>query len=363
MRKIKHSILILLILLWFCGLSHSLCAAEQFELHVLDVGQGQSVFIESDNHFMLIDGGGREASSFVVSYLKQQGVEKLDCAAVSHYDEDHMAGMIGVLKVFPCDILLVPTYEGSGELYQSLATAALSNGCVIMHGETGMEFPVGNADSEIIGPVRTDYSSDNDMSLCFKICFGDRKCLICGDAEQTSERDIVSEGVDLAADVYVVNHHGSSTSSTEGFVDAVSPSYAVISCGRDNSYGHPTMEVLQRLQNHGADIYRTDEQGTVIVYSDGQSMWFDEEPSNNGSGGTTFVSLDMEDVENNSPVSRLVPAQTESVQYVCNRSTGKFHYPNCESVNQMNEANRLNTNLDRDELIAEGYEPCGNCNP
>ena len=363
MRKIKDSVLTLLFLLCFYGLSCSVFASEPFELHVLDVGQGQSVFIESDNHFMLIDGGGRDTSSFVVSYLKQQGVEKLDCAAVSHYDEDHMAGMIGVLKVFPCDILLVPSCEGSGELYQSLTTAALSNGCVIMHGEAGMEFPVGDIDSEIIGPVRTDYSSDNDMSLCFKMSFGGRKCLICGDAEQTSERDLVAEGVDLAADVYVVNHHGSSTSSTEGFLDAVSPSYAVISCGRDNSYGHPTMEVLQRLQNHGVDIYRTDELGTVIVYSDGQSIWFDEEPSDNGSDGTTFVPLEMEDVERSNFVSRQVPTQTESFQYVCNMNTGKFHYPDCESVNQMNQENRLNTNLDRDELIAEGYEPCGNCSP
>ena len=363
MRKIRDCGLILLFLVFFFGISFSVYADEPFELHVLDVGQGQSVLIKADGHYMLIDGGGRDASSFVVSYLKQQGVGKLDCAAVSHYDEDHMAGLIGVLEVFPCDIFLVPSYEGNGELYQSMATAALSNGCVIMHGKAGMEFPLGNAEGEIIGPVRTDYSSDNDMSLCFKMSFGDRICLICGDAELNSERDLVAEGVDLKADLYVVSHHGSSTSSTEGFLDAVSPSYAVISCGRDNSYGHPAMEVMQRLKDHGTDIYRTDKQGTVTAYSDGQNLWFDERPSDNETGSSTFVSLDMEDVESDNPLSRQISAQTKSFLYVCNTNTGKFHYPNCDSVNQMKDDNRLNTSLDRDELIEEGYVPCGNCNP
>lgn len=104
---------------WIALMSIIAHAAQPFELHLLDVGQGQSVLIEADGHYMLIDGGGRSSSSFVVSYLKQQGIDHLDLIAVSHYDEDHMSGLIGALSVFPDDELLLPSYEGEGSLYQS----------------------------------------------------------------------------------------------------------------------------------------------------------------------------------------------------------------------------------------------------
>ena len=118
-------------------------AAESFELHVLDVGQGQCVFVKMDDRYLLFDGGGRAASSFVISYLKQQRINKLDYVAISHYDEDHMSGIIGVLNVFPCDTLLVPGYVGEGDLYQSLAVAALSNGCTMFHPNVGTSWDVG----------------------------------------------------------------------------------------------------------------------------------------------------------------------------------------------------------------------------
>ena len=106
-------------------------AAETFEIHVLDVGQGQGVLINADGHYMLFDGGPRNTSSYVVSYLKQQGIENLDCIAVSHYEEDHISGIIGALEAFHCNVFLAPPYAGTGDLYQSLAVAALSNGCGI----------------------------------------------------------------------------------------------------------------------------------------------------------------------------------------------------------------------------------------
>ena len=364
MRNNKRIVLILLIISCFYIFANPMYAAEPFELHVLDVGQGLSVMVEANNHYLLFDGGGREASSYVVSYLKQQGVEKLDCIALSHYDEDHMAGLIGVLNVFPCNMFFVPSYEGDGELNQSLAIATLSNGCAVKHGEAGMEFPIGEASCKIIGPARTDYVSDNDMSLCFQINYGNKRFLLCGDAEQKSELDLVENGTDISADLYVVNHHGSNSSSTDTFLDSVLPTYAVISCGSNNSYGHPSMEVLQRLQNRGITMYRTDEQGTVVAYSDGQNIWFNVEPSDYWSeDDNNLLPVEMDDVGNDNPVFKLIPDETESYQFVCNVNTKKFHYPDCESVNEMNEENRLYTPLDRDALIADGYQPCRNCNP
>lgn len=350
-------------------------AREPFEVHVLDVGQGQAVLVEADDHFMLIDGGGRASSSFVVSYLKQMGVESLDLIAVSHYDEDHMSGTIGVLSAFPCGTLLLPPYAGTTELYRSLAVAAVSNGCSILHPDRGEIFSLGTAEVEVISPVRTDYANENDLSLGFYLSFHNVSAIICGDAEQESELDLARAYVNQHADLYVVNHHGSSTSSTDVFLENFTPSYAIISCGKENVYGHPAEETLQRFWNHGMSIYRTDVQGTVIASSDGEDIWFNAEawereaPEN----GTvlSLETLGMPDESGSSEgITRQMPAETElqteaqtDFTYVCNTNTMKFHYPECASVNKMKEKNRLYTNLSRDELLAEGYEPCGSCHP
>lgn len=344
-------------------------AREPLEMHVLDVGQGQSVILVCDDHYMIVDGGGKGVSSFVVSYLKQLGAETIDLVAISHYEEDHMSGIIGVLSAFACDRLLLPSYAGSGELYQSLAVEAISNGCTILHPDVGFECILGETSVRVIGPQRTDHSSDNDLSLCFSVSFGDKAFLICGDAQQESELDMVSSGEDLNSDVYVVNHHGSNTSSMDVFLDAVSPRYAIISCGKDNGYGHPSMETLQRLQNHGISMFRTDQQGTVIAYTDGSDIWFNMEPTDNwapGNGIITVTISDNEASESNAttrlPTGDDIGEGTEYT-YVCNTNTKKFHDPGCDSVAQMKENNRLYTNLSREELLAEGYEPCGNCRP
>ena len=334
------------------------------------MGQGQCVLVKMDDRFILIDGGGRASSSFVVSYLKKLNINKLDCIAVSHYDEDHMSGIIGVLNVFSCDTLLVPGYAGGGELYQSLAVAALSNGCCILHPSIGTTFEEGNGIVEVIGPVRNDYPTDNDMSLCFRLGYDNVHCLVCGDAEQSSEIDMVNSGLDLSGEIYIVDHHGSSTSSIDAFLDEIKPSYAVISCGRENSYGHPAIETMQRLQNHDVSIFRTDDQGTVVAYSDGIDLWFSTSPSDNrssGSGSVLFFDDSVPD-SNDETISREIPEQTDKEQndeyrYVCNTNTKKFHYPDCKSVSKMKSENRLFTNMSREELLTEGYEPCGNCNP
>ena len=373
----KKKIWIWMLAFLIIALPQYVFAAEPFELHLLNVGHGQSVLIEADGHYMLVDGGGRNASSFVVSYLKDQGIDSLDAVAVSHYDEDHMAGVIGVLSVFPVGQLWLPSYAGEGELYQSFAEKAISNGCAITHGKAGQSFSVGGASIEIVGPIYEGYEAENDRSLVFRVLYGEESILISGDAEKQSEQDMVQSGAALSSQIYVVGHHGSSSSSSDAFLDAVSPAYAIISCGKDNSYGHPTMEALQRLQNHGVSMFRTDQQGTVVAFSDGYSLWFNVDPSddwtartqNTDSGnegyGITPEPIDAADAENQtSPGERSVTSEEESeFQYVCNTNTRKFHFPNCNSVLQMNEENRLYTNLSREELLAEGYEPCGNCRP
>ena len=337
-----------------------------FALHVLDVGEGQCVLCACEGKYMLIDGGGRGTSSFVVSYLKQQGIEMLDYIAVSHFEEDHMSGVIGVLAAFDCGALLLPSYEGEGSLYRSLLDKAMSNGCDILHPDAGQSFTLSGADVRMIGPQHDDYAVENDRSLCMKISYADTSFIVCGDAQQASEADMVSSGEDLDADLYVVNHHGSSTSSTDAFLDSISPSYAVISCGDGNRYGHPAMETLQRLLARGIAMFRTDDQGTVIAWSDGQNIWLNTEPSDDWTTGDSIFSFDPEYADRYAAsVTRGMPAVSNNTGfvYVCNTHTKKFHYPDCSSVGQMKEENRMDSSLSREELIAAGYSPCGNCRP
>ena len=352
-------------------------AGASFELHLLDVGQGQCVLVKADGHFMLIDGGGRASSSFVVSYLEQQGIEAFDAVAVSHYDEDHLSGVIGVLHKFPVEALALPTYAGVGDLYNSMSTAAVSNGAAVVHAQAGWSFHLGDALVEVVGPVRNDYESENDRSLVFRITCGDRTFMVSGDAEVQSEQDMVDSGADLSADVYVAGHHGSATSSSEYFLDAMSPSYVLVSCGTGNSYGHPTADMLQRVKDRGIELFRTDLQGTVIAYSDGNSLTFNTEPTQDWTPGT--IMRTAPDADGAAAVAAAAGAaalagsdpdgaqqETEpnsGITYVCNTNTKKFHYPDCRSVGQIKAENRMDSTDDRETLIAAGYDPCGNCHP
>ena len=349
----------LMILLVWSGV-FSVAAAEPFEIHMLDVGEGQCVLIEAEGRYMLVDGGGRGTSSFVVSYLKQQGVSSIDYIVQSHYDDDHMGGVIGALSVFPCQALFVPPYASDTELYGSFAKSALSNGCLIVHPEPGTVFELGSAWIEIVGPLHTNYSIENDKSLAIRVVYGNIACLICGDAEKQSELDMVENGENLSAQIYVVDHHGGSTSSMDAFLDAISPQYALISCGSGNGYGHPSMEALQRLQNHDISMYRTDLQGTIIGYSDGDKIWFNQDPSLDWTSGNITETRSTPELTDN--IDSEVQ-EGEDYTYVCNTNTKKFHYPNCNSVPKIKNENRLNTDKTREELIAEGYDPCGNCKP
>lgn len=359
-RCFCHIVLITLLLL--CKPVHAF-AHDSFELHLLDVGQGQSVLIKDSDHCMLIDGGGRNSSSFVVSYLKQEGIASLDYVLLSHYDEDHMAGLIGVLSVFKTETLMVPSYEGEGVLFNSFSDAALSNDCTIIHPAAGTTYQMGDSIIEIVGPINPVYEEENDNSLCVKISYGDSKFLICGDAEQQSEYDMVSSGEDLETDVYVVSHHGSSSSSSEYFLDAINPNYALISCGYENIYGHPTEETLQKLKARNISLFRTDIQGTIIIYSDGTELTFNTEATDDWSPGAEYIDSDF--AKDNQEEENLSEASSTEItaSYVCNTNTKKFHYPSCPSVMQMSEKNRMYTELGRDELIAQGFQPCGNCKP
>lgn len=323
-----------------------------FFLTMLDVGQGLSVLVQADGEYLLYDGGGRGASSYVVAYIQRHGVSELEWLVASHYDEDHISGLVGVLNTTPVEQALMPDYTTDTQIYQSLHNVLEEKSVPVVYPAAGDTFSLGSAEIQIVGPKEYDYDSDNSNSLCLRIEYGDFRCLLTGDAERDAERDMAASGQDLSCDVYVVGHHGSSSSTSEELLEAASPRYAFLSVGAGNAYGHPTEQTMAALQQHGVDLHRTDKQDEITVYSDGETCWFSTSPCEDWTAGSQTA-----------PDTPLATAPPQSALYVLNTHTKKFHYPDCPSVEQMSGKNKDFTDATREELISRGYRPCGRCDP
>ena len=345
------------------------------KIHFLDVGQGACALIESDGHYMLIDGGGRDASSFTVSYLAQLGIEKFDYLVATHFDEDHIAGLVGVFNKFAVGTVLEPSYKADKSIYTSFKEAEKKSGAEVIIPEPGAEYTLGDAKFTVLAPKKPENSTDegtalnsseeNNQSICVLLANGDNKVLFTGDAEQEEERYLVESGRDIRADVYLVGHHGSSSSSSELLLDAVRPKYAVISCGTGNDYGHPTQEVLDRLWDKDVSVFRTDEQGNIIMTSDGKEITWSTSPSETWAPGVVPAKAPDRNTESveKTGTDAAENNQTAENLYILNNNTMKFHRPGCSSVQKISEKNYGESSLSRDELIAQGYSPCGNCDP
>lgn len=336
------------------------------EMHLLDADQGSSILIKDGKHSLLYDGGDSGTSSYVVAYLKKQGIEKLDYIIASHYDADHISGLIGVLNVFECEKVICPDYETDTDIFFSFESMLAKNGAEVVFPKCGETFLFGDATFTIVGPQSYSYATENDRSICVRLEYGRTHFLMCGDAEYPAENDMINSFEEIQSDVLVVSHHGSGNASSKEFLDAVEPQYALISCMLGNQYGHPAEETLSRLKELGCELYRTDLQNEVIAYSDGAEIWFNQEPTSDWRSGVEL--LNQMDSQNSNDMGNqakdtTVTNNNEPIQYVCNTNTMRFHYDYCNSVRQMSEKNKKYTTVTRDELIAHGYKSCGNCNP
>lgn len=251
----------------------------EMTVHFLDVGQGSSTFIQSEGHNMLIDGGDRSSSSFVVSYLQKQGITSLDYVLVSHYHADHLNGIVGVLNAFDCKTVICPDYEADTKLFHSFCSIIEEKGITRVYPSPGDSFTLGGADFTIISPTSYDYSNENNNSIGIRIVNGQDSFLFTGDAEAESEEDFCKLPLPLSSDVYTAGHHGSASSTTWSLLERVLPEYVVISCGRDNSYGHPHEETMEKLEAVGAKIFRTDTQGTIVAVTYGDGITWNQSPA------------------------------------------------------------------------------------
>ena len=209
---------------------------------------------------------------------------------------------------------------------------------------------------EFLGPNSIYYSEANEYSLVTKLTYGGTSFLFTGDAESVSELEMVRGDYDLDVDLLKVGHHGGETSSSQIFLNEVTPAYAVISVGAFNNYGHPHEKTLNRLNAIGAKIYRTDIQGTVVATSDGSNITIDKE-------ATEYVPEPIKEVPVKTiPTNNDDTATESTAKYIGNSNTHKLHYPSCGSVNDMKETNKVFFLL-REDAISNGYIPCKRCNP
>lgn len=243
------------------------------ELHAIDVGKADAMLLRCEGENILIDAGTVISGSRVVDYLIRMGVDHLDYVFASHPDSDHTGGIAQVLKEIPVDqLVLYPWPEEMRQTleYRSMENAALSAGVPVQEIQVGDTLAFGGAILKVLGPLR-DYEESNDCSVVLRLDYRGFSALFCGDIESQAELDLVKSGEDLDADLLKVPHHGSASSCSQRFLEAVSPKYALVSVGPDNSQ-LPREETLRRLENVGAEIYRTDTDGDLVFSWDGENL-------------------------------------------------------------------------------------------
>lgn len=414
---------------------------ETLEVHFLNVQQAASVLFIQGDSVMLVDGGDRGTSSFVVAYLKKMGIEEVDVMIATHYDADHISGLVGVLNAFDVDVVYAADYVGSTKIYQSFINAVGLHANRMLYPQLGQIFDLGDMQIRFIAPSHYNHREVNDNSISIHVSYKDASLVIMGDQSANAEQQMLKQ--DLSADVYFASHHGANGSNSKTLLDAVRPQYVVVSSGANNSYGHPGQNSLNRFANVGAEIFRTDELGTILLRTNGQSYEWTHYPNSDykrpttsapapssapstttvvpaptstPSTPTTAASTTVAPTSSTSTTTTTTPttvaattstttvasttappttsppttatpttatpttvatstslaattqettttATVAKADYVLNTNTKKFHIPSCHSVNKMNEENKKHVHESRDGVIAQGYDPCGNCNP
>ena len=280
---------------------------EELTVHFIDVGQGLAIMAKAGDDVLVYDGGNSDAASYFVSYLQQEGVEDIDYIIASHYDADHLNGLVGALHAFDTETIIAPDYEHNSKIYTSFYDTISAEGKEVTYPEVGEEYAFGEGSFTILGPTQIRDDSNNN-SVVIRLDYGDTSFLFTGDAESKEEKDIIAANEDLDCDVLSVGHHGSASSTSWDFLEAVLPEYAVISCGVNNSYGHPDPDTVEKLESVEAQIFRTDLQGNIIAVSDGETITWNNAPSNGEVlYAADFVSVKEEPNDTSNTVGELGP--------------------------------------------------------
>lgn len=243
-------------------------AQEDLLIDFIDVGQADSILVRNQDKIMLIDAGTNEAGETVVKYLQNLGITKIDYLVGTHPHEDHIGGLDDVINNFDIGQIYMPKIETTTKTFEDVLEAIENKNLTVTAPNKGDKIELGQAVGEFMTEPILDKDNLNVSSLVLRLEFGNTSYLFMGDAEEENEETIRCP----KTDVLKVGHHGSSTSSRKSFLEQVQPKYAIIMAGKDNSYGLPTQETIDKLHNIGSEIYRTDEDGTIQMTSDGNTI-------------------------------------------------------------------------------------------
>lgn len=254
------------------------------KLHFIDVGQGNSTFIVAPGgETMLYDAGGDDTSSgrIVADYIKSIGYDYIDVAIFSHPHSDHINGAATVFEELKVKSVYYPKVTHTTRTFENFMEAVKKAGLKFKTAKAGVEVPFGKVSATLVAPLSDKYDNLNDYSSTIKLVWGNTSVLLTGDVEETSENEMINSTQDLDIDLLLVPHHGSNSSTTDEFLDKTTPTYAIISAGEENSYGHPHKEVIDRLNQRNIKVYNTTELETIVAALDGQKVYINGEVDEN----------------------------------------------------------------------------------
>lgn len=267
-KKVFLSIIIIILFLTGCNKDHLL------SIHIIDVGQGDSILIQTPNKKnILVDGGDEDAQHIVKNYLKRKKVKSLDIIIATHPDTDHIGSLDYIVENFSVKSIYMPEQSVDSESYINLVNSCNSKKLTPEYLYKGDNINIEkNIDINVLSP--SYIQGDNNLnSIVFTLDFNQNSFLFTGDAEEENESDIINSFDLDYMDFLKVGHHGSNSSTTDEFLEETSPDVAAISCGYKNSYGHPHKQTLENLSKHSVLTYRTDQIGDIVFFSDGQTIF------------------------------------------------------------------------------------------
>ena len=243
-------------------------------VHYINVDQCDAILIQVNNKNLLIDSGPKSHKKQLVKFLNDLNISKLDYVIATHPHEDHIGNMNTVLNSYKVQSFYAPKVYSYTKSFEQMIDSLKSNNLKITPIKRGCNtINLGfQTNVEVFSPINDTYDNENNYSPVIKISFGNNSFLFTGDAEKEIEDKLILLNDDLKADILKVSHHGSSSSTSDSFLNRVSPKYAVISVGKNNIYDHPNDTIISKLNTYNIDILRTDIQNNITLISDGTNI-------------------------------------------------------------------------------------------
>lgn len=364
MKKLQSLILLLCILFSFTGCEATQLdsntsvattttyasqqkALSKLKVHYIDVGQGDSELLQCNGVNILIDTGESDQAQHLIQYLEQQGVTTIDYLFLTHPHTDHMGGAVKLMEHFPVKQVYLTNRTHTTVSYRKLIETIKNKNIKRVQAKAGTSIAFTKQLKGLIVAPNHLYDDINASSIVLKVTYGKNSFLFTGDATIETEQDILNDGYDISADVYKVSHHGSSTSNSVRFIDAINPSICVIEVGANNSYGHPHKEVQELLSNRKTTVYRTDKNGSIVITSNGKTL----SVSSSKGKGTTSSSASKKPTTTNT---------SKNIVYIGNKNSKVYHKSTCSSLPDKKNQVSFSSKSSAEQA---GYHACSRCNP